>query len=52
MGTETSLTIFFNAFVEASSGQDTLTISAPDSPNAFIWLIVPEISVVKVFVID
>ena len=37
---------------DSLSGQETLTISAPTSTNSFICLIVPSISVVKVFVID
>ena len=46
------VTISFKHFVESSSGQDTLTISAPASSNDCICLMVPLISVVKVLVID
>jgi len=52
IGTFACLTISFNAFVDSSSGQETLTISAPASA---IWLtcnIVALASVVKVLVID
>ena len=52
IGTETSFEISFNALVESSSGQETLTISTPACSKFWICLIVPFISVVKVFVID
>ena len=40
MGTFTSFTISFKLLVEASSGQETLTISAPFSSREFICFIV------------
>ena len=52
IGTFTSLTISLSAFVESSSGQDTLTISAPAFSNSIICFIVAATSVVKVLVID
>ena len=52
IGILVSLTIFFKAFVESSSGQDTLTMSAPASCNLPICFIVALVSVVSVLVMD
>src|SRR3990170_7032572 len=51
IGTRASRTICFNAAVEATSGQDTRTMSAPASSQRRIWAIVASASEVGVLVI-
>ena len=46
-GSLTLYVISFNAFVESSSGHETLTMSAPSSWIAFIWSIVALTTYVK-----
>ena len=52
IGISTCLVISFKALDDASSGQETLTMSAPSSWISIICLIVDLTFVVNVFVID
>ena len=52
IGTLECLQISLSAFVEFSSGHETLTKSAPSLASSSICLFVADISVVRVLVID
>ena len=52
MGMLVCFTICDRAFVESSSGHETLTMSAPASSRSLICFTVPAISVVRVLVMD
>src|SRR5580692_5664800 len=51
-GTLAALAIWLKAAVDSSSGQETLTMSAPASSNSRIWPMVALASAVRVLVID